>query len=163
MPAQTPIRFLNSIHKEYPDDTSPKDVYLEAYGLSYSGIGPRHVFLWWQNAVLDDENATVHQIVQLTGQPGGYAYYSPVVQKQAVDLTNNHLQILLGRYTHTQRNQILQLADETTFVKTSVKNGCSVWTRDLFEAMVKNDLLPQEKIEEIDKAVPLVNRVHEVA
>ena len=45
-----PPRFLNSVYDVHPDDDSMKEVTLHAKGLTYSGMGDRHVLLQWNNA-----------------------------------------------------------------------------------------------------------------
>ena len=73
-----PPRFLISVYDTYLDDDSVKEVTLHAQGLTYSGMGDRHVLLQWNNATT--EMGPVMQIVQLTGQSGNYSYYGPVAQ-----------------------------------------------------------------------------------
>ena len=68
-----PPRFLNSVYDVHPDDDSMKEVTLHAKGLTYSGMGDRHVLLQWNNATT--EIGPVMQIIQLTGQSGNYSYY----------------------------------------------------------------------------------------
>lgn len=59
-----PPRFLNSVYNVHPDDDSMKEVTLHAKGLTYSGMGDRHVLLQWNNATT--EIGPVMQIIQLT-------------------------------------------------------------------------------------------------
>ncbi|KAF9479863.1 hypothetical protein BDN70DRAFT_661385 [Pholiota conissans] len=158
-----PPRFLQSIYSKYPDDQSPKEVFIQAAGHSYSGVGDRHVVIWWKNGeVADDDGVskTVTQVIQLTGQAGNYAFYHPVsllCSRVTVDTTEN-LQISMGTFTREQRDQMAAFAKDIVYDRKSVVNGCRVWTRDLFEAMVKAGLMSQDLFEKIDVAIPLVLR-----
>jgi hypothetical protein len=98
------------------------------------------------------------QLIQLTGGTGNYAYYSPLAQIYPLASGKVNETWLLGEYTRAQRDEILRLAKETKFVKTSIVNGCRVWTRDLLQEMAKANLLSQETFDKIDKEVPLVVR-----
>jgi hypothetical protein len=152
-----PPRFLNSVYDTYPDDDSAKEVILHALGLTYSGVGDRHVLIQWNNATT--EVGLVTQMVQLTGQSGNYSYYVPVAKlRSAQTLLNNQL-FSLGEFSRAQRDKILDLARQVVFSKTSTTNGCRVWTRDLLVAMVQAHLISQVKFNEIDAGVPLVKRV----
>ncbi|KAJ8481059.1 hypothetical protein ONZ45_g15434 [Pleurotus djamor] len=118
MPAEEPPRFLQSVHIEYPDDDSTKDVYLQAASLSYPGFGDRHVLIWWLNASCDEEDDAL-QVIQLTGQAGNYHYFFPVVERSPTSLRASNQQFVLGTFTRAQREQILNLADEVAFSVTS--------------------------------------------
>ena len=152
-----PPRFLNSVYNTYPDDETVKEVTLSAQGLTYSSIGDRHVLLQWNNATT--EMGPVMQIVQLTGQSGNYSYYVPVAQVFSEESMINNQLFSLGEFSRAQRDEILDLARQVVFSKTSTTNGCRVWTRDLLMAMIQAHLISQEKFNEIDDGVPLVKRV----
>ncbi|KAF8351820.1 hypothetical protein F5887DRAFT_932522 [Amanita rubescens] len=152
-----PPRFLNSVYDTYPDDDSVKEVSLYAHGLTYSGVGDRHVLLQWNNATT--EMGLVTQIIQLTGQSGNYSYYVPVANLCSAQSMLNNQPFSLGEFSRAQRDVILDLARQVTFSKTSTTNGCRVWTRDLLAAMVQAHLISQAKFNEIDIGVPLVKRV----
>jgi hypothetical protein len=48
-----PPRFLNSVYDTCPDDDSVKEVLFHAQGLTYNGMGDRHVLLQWNNATTE--------------------------------------------------------------------------------------------------------------
>jgi hypothetical protein len=157
-----PPRFLNSVYEAHPDDDSTKGVHLQAAGLTYGGVtGDRHVLLWWSNGRSPengDSDLHVAQIIQLTGQAGGYSYYTPVAQARPPEAITANLQLSLGEFSRAQRDQILYLAKEIKFEKGSTTNGCQAWTRDLLEAMVEAGLIDQARLEYVDARVPLVKR-----
>ncbi|KAF4614425.1 hypothetical protein D9613_003338 [Agrocybe pediades] len=160
MPALLPNKFMLSEHESYPDDSSDKEVWIQAQGLSYKGYGDRHVLIYFCNS---GGEVPFWQIIQLSGQASNYAYYSPVVQKHSMEsMKDVNMNISLGTMTRAQRDQMLALAEAIKFNPKSTVNGCRVWTRDLLSAMVAAGLITQEKFEEIDKAIPLVKRVPEV-
>lgn len=152
-----PPRFLNSVYDTYQDDDTVKEVNLQAHGLTYSGVGDRHVLLQWKNATT--EKGPVMQIVQLTGQSGNYSYYVPVAQVCSEESMINNQLFSLGEFSRAQRDEILDLANQVFFSKTSTTNGCRVWTRELLMGMVQTDLISREKFDELDVDVPLVRRV----
>ena len=152
-----PPRFMTSVYDTYPDDDSVKEVTLHARGLTYSGVGDRHVLLQWNNATTG--KGPVTQIVQLTGQSGNYSYYVPVAKYRSEESMLANQLFSLGEFSRAQRDEILDLAHQVVFSKTSTTNGCRVWTRDLLVAMVKTRLISQAKFDEIDVGVPLVKRV----
>ena len=152
-----PPRFLNSVYDVHPDDDSMKEVTLHAKGLTYSGMGDRHVLLQWNNAT--SEIGPVMQIIQLTGQSGNYSYYVPVAQVCYEEFMINSQLFSLGEFSRAQRDEILDLARQAVFPKTSTTNGCRVWTRDLLVAMVQANIISQSKFNEIDVGVPLVKRI----
>ncbi|KAG5636464.1 hypothetical protein H0H81_007944 [Sphagnurus paluster] len=156
-----PPRFMNSVYADFPDDDSTKTVYLQAPGLTYSGIGDRHVIVWWSNGCTAE--ARVTQVVQLTGQSGNYSYYTPVAHAQSSSSSEEqseetNTQISLGRFKRAQRDRLLEVAQAVVYRKDSVVNGCSVWTRDLLQAAVGAGLLAQAKFDEADTQVPLEER-----
>ena len=134
-----------------------KEVILHAQGLTYSGVGDRHVLLQWNIATT--AMGLVTQIVQLTGQSGNYSYYVPVAKLRSAQTMLSNQLFSLGEFSRAQRDQILDLARQVVFSKTSTTNGCRVWTRDLLVAMVQAHLISQAKFNEIDAGVPLVKRV----
>jgi hypothetical protein len=156
----TPPRFLESVYNAYPDDESTKEVFIQAANLSYSGTGDRHVLIWWSNGVdaTSEAPTPVRQVIQLTGQAGNYSYFYPVANSHSPDVINDNFQASLGEFTRNQRDQIITLAKDTAFEKTSTVNGCRVWTRNLLNAMYTEGLLSQERFHEIDKTIPLVQR-----
>jgi hypothetical protein len=145
------------VYDTYPDHDSLKEVILHALGLTYSGMGDRHVVLQWINAETDE--GLVTQMVQLTGQPGNYTYYAPVVRLCSLTTMQTNQVFSLGEFSRAQRDKFLDLARQVVFSKTSTTNGCRVWTRDLLVVMVKNSLVSQAKFNEVDAGVPLVRRV----
>ncbi|THU96139.1 hypothetical protein K435DRAFT_755135 [Dendrothele bispora CBS 962.96] len=158
--APRPPRFLEDQYDAYPDNQELKTVYFQAEGLSYTG-GDRHVLLWWYND-FQPGSAPVIQIVQLTGQGGNYQYYAPVANTRDLQtLMKRHLQVELGMYSRADRDKILTLADSVVFSKSSVTNGCRVWTRDLLSAMVSSGLLDLSIFRQIVEQVPLPERVAE--
>ena len=153
-----PPRFLNSVYDTYPDDDSVKEVTFHAQGLTYTGmVQDRHILLQWNNATT--EMGPVMQIVQLTGQSGNYSYYVPVAQVCSEEFMINNQLFSLGEFSRAQRDEILDLARQVIFSKTSTTNGCQAWTRDLLVAMVQAHLISQARFNEIDIGVPLVKRV----
>lgn len=144
---------MQSVYDSFPDDDSTKEVYFQAAGLTYSEISDRHVLLRWLNDELT-EDVPITQVVQLTGQPGNYNYYAPVVVRSREPRTAN-LQITLGRFSRAQRDQILQLAMDVKFEKKFTVNSCRIWTRDLLEAMVGRGLISGDLFTDIDGEVPL--------
>lgn len=154
----TPPRFMNSVHTLYPDDDSEKEVYVQANGLSFSGVGDRHVQIQWTNAVVDGR--LVVQVVQLTGGVGGYGHYSPFVEiRPSAEI--NHELFVLGKFSRAQRDEILKLARDVVFVKASRTNNCCVWTRDLLGAMLGAGLISQATFAGVDAGVPLLRRCPE--
>ncbi|KZT01454.1 uncharacterized protein LAESUDRAFT_707385 [Laetiporus sulphureus 93-53] len=151
----------HGLANEYPDDDSTKEVVLQADGLQHAGTGDRHVLMRWLNK-MDGDGAHITQIVQLTGGPGNYNFFTPVVKKQSENSRNSNTFYSLGQYTRVQRDQIITLAKAVQYDKRSRVNSCRTWTRDLLEAMVKAGLLSQTKFEEIDTGVPLRKRVPEL-
>lgn len=156
----TPPRFLESVYNTYPDDQSTKEVFIQAANLSYSGAGDRHVLIWWSNGgdKTSDTPTPVRQVIQLTGQAGNYSYFYPVANSHPPALIQNNFQAFLGEFSRDQHDQIITLSKGIAFEKTSIVNGCRVWTRDLLNAMVNAGLLSQERFHEIDRTIPLVRR-----
>jgi len=152
-----PPRFLGSVHTEYPDDDSVKDVTIHAAGKEISS--DRHVLLQWLNGTKDDVPVT--QVVQLTGQAGNYNYYAPVVRMRSADTNIRNQVIPVGMFSRAQRDQILHLASQVEFRKTSTVNNCRVWLRELLQTMADNKLITQAKFEEIIKVDPLQIRQQE--
>ena len=148
---------MNSVYNTYPDDDSVKEVILHADGLSYSGMGDRHVLLQWNNVTTETDLVT--QIVQLTGQSSNHSYYVPVAKLHSTQTMLDNQIFSLGKFSQAQRDEILNLAHQVVFSKTSTTNGCRVWMRDLLVAMVQAHLIPQAKFDEIDAGVPLVKRI----
>ncbi|THH32389.1 hypothetical protein EUX98_g1812 [Antrodiella citrinella] len=153
--APKPPRFTSDVYDSFPDDDKVKIVQLQAAGLSYSGVGDRHVVIQWYNAT------NVTQLIQLSGNPGNYAFYSPWGRSEPAFKLNDTF-YTLGEFTRAQRDIILVLADAVRFEKSSTVNSCRTWTRDLLEAMVQDGLLSQEIFDKIDQEVPLLKRRPEV-
>lgn len=158
-------RIPTDVYDQFPDDDSDKIVMFQAddlgFGSDYTGsLTDRHVLFYWSNGV-DSQGVAVSQLIQLTGNPGNYAYYSPVARKRSPSTFTNNQQLELGTYTRVQRDKILQLASETKFYRKSVTNSCRTWTRDLLESMVNNGLLTQSTFDYLDQNVPLRKRVAE--
>ena len=160
MSAERLKRFMNNIADVFPDDNSSKEVNLQAADLTYNGLDSRHVLIWWTNGT-HDEGEPVTQILQLTGQPGNYNFYHPLVKKQGHTTVSSNQQFLLGTFTRAQRDEIIELANGVAFSKTSTVNGCRVWTRDLLEAMVRAGLIAANTFKTVDEGVPLKQRVAE--
>lgn len=158
--ARAPPRFLNSVYNQYPDDNSEKVVQLQAAGLTYPGYGARHVVLQWVNGIADGQRVT--QILQLTGQPGNYAYFVPLAKIQPDAWWADNEVFDLGSFTRSQRDHILALAKSIVFDRRSIVNSCRTWTRDLLEAMVGEGLLVKNTFDEIDARVPLLKRQPEI-
>ncbi|KAI0079412.1 hypothetical protein K474DRAFT_1617748 [Panus rudis PR-1116 ss-1] len=150
------------IANQYPDDDSTKEVLLQADGLEFAGIGDRHVLICWANGEDSDNGTRISQIVQLSGGPGNYNFYTPSVQKQSLQSLKHHTFYSLGHYTRDQRDQIIALAKAIKYDKKSRVNSCRTWTRDLLEAMVNAGMLSQTIFDEIDASVPLKRRVPEI-
>lgn len=139
--APKPPRFMNDVYSDFPDDDdTTKTVLLQAARLSYPGYGDRHVLLQWWNGEHAD-GSIVTQIIQLSGMPGNYAYYSPLAEKKSVESSLENTFFSLGEFTRVQRDRILALANAVRFEKTSTINSCRTWTSDLLEAMVNEGLL----------------------
>lgn len=153
-------RFLNSVYNQYPDDNSEKVVQLQAAGLTYPGYGARHVILQWVNGIADGQRVT--QILQLTGQPGNYAYFVPLAKIQPDPWWADDEVFDLGSFTRSQRDHILARAKAIVFDRRSIVNSCRTWTRDLLEAMVGEGLLTKNAFDEIDTRVPLLKRQPEI-
>ncbi|KAG2350862.1 hypothetical protein BDR05DRAFT_954984 [Suillus weaverae] len=135
------LRFLSSVHADYPDDDSVKEVTLRAAGFEIHS--DRHALLQWLNGTKDDVPVT--KIVQLTCQAG---YYEPVVT--CTDTTIRNQVIPVGTFSRAQRDQIL-LANQIKFQKTSIINNCRVWLRELLVAMVDGELITQVKLRTASK------------
>lgn len=161
--APKPTRFMGDVYPTFPDNDETKNVVLQVAGVSYDGSGDRHVLVSWSNGK-DSEGASITQRIQLTGNPGWYEYYAPLATKGSAETNNIQRDeyFALGVYSRSQRDRILQLADNVDFSKTSVVNSCRTWTRDLLAAMVKEGLLFQDTFDEVDKGVPLKKRIPEV-
>ncbi|KAL5521271.1 hypothetical protein ACEPAG_9194 [Sanghuangporus baumii] len=158
------VRFMDSVADDFPDDSSSKDVYVQAEGRKYSGLGDRHVLLWWTNGTYDQgemTNLPTTQILQLTGHSGNYNYYHPVVKKRKIASMEMNQQFFLGTFTRAQRDKIIELANGVKFSKTSTVNGCRVWMRDLFDAMVRAGLITASTFNTVVVGVPLPQRVAE--
>ncbi|KAL5483334.1 hypothetical protein ACEPAI_8565 [Sanghuangporus weigelae] len=158
------VRFMDSVADEFPDDNSSKNVYVQAEGRTYSGLGDRHVLLWWANGTYEQgqwKNLPTTQILQLTGQSGYYNYYHPVVKKRRIASMEMNQQFLLGTFTRAQRDKIIELVNSVKFSKTSTVNGCRVWMRDLLDAMVTAGLITASTFNTVVVGVPLPQRVAE--
>ncbi|RDB24365.1 hypothetical protein Hypma_008395 [Hypsizygus marmoreus] len=190
-----PPRFMNSVYAQYHDEDTTKLVFLHAKGLSYPGYGDRHVMICWTNApsptpssiavstlnsevakhsidVLtgtegdEDAQAPVIQIIQLTGQPGSYAFYHPVAlssrpQNLSIQETQNQI-FPLGYLTRAERNQFVEIAKAVKYDRRSVVNGCRVWTRDLLLDAARLGLLDEGTVKAVIEGVPLPVRREEV-
>lgn len=156
-----PPRFLPNVYATHPDDDRVKMVALRAAGTAYTGIGDRHVLIHWVNSA-DDANTAVVQILQLSGGVGSYRFFHPYAEVQSTKAKEGNTFYVLGEYTRAQRDRIIALATAVKYDKRSRVNSCRTWTRDLLEEMVKEDLLSQERFEEIDEGVPLRRRAAEV-
>ncbi|KIK03734.1 hypothetical protein K443DRAFT_94713, partial [Laccaria amethystina LaAM-08-1] len=119
----------------YSDNDIEKEVFLQAAGLSYSGTGDGHVLIWWSNASASDPTS---QVIQPTSQAGNYSYSQSPSAPQL--------------FARAQRDQVLG------FIRSSVVNGCRVWTRDLFAGMVEVGLMLQEVFDDANRGVPLAKR-----
>ncbi|KAI0050515.1 hypothetical protein FA95DRAFT_604502 [Auriscalpium vulgare] len=147
----------------FRDSDTAKEVFLQANGKAYATDGGpgRHVFLHWDNSLPVTKGMFVSQIVQLIGIPGRWTWESVAHMQDRADLAQ-HTQFSLGTFSRAQRDRILALAEGIAYDPESVVNTCRVWMRELLEAMVKEGLLAQEKMDEIDGAVPLLRRRPEV-
>jgi hypothetical protein len=153
---------INPYGDQYPDDNSIKETVLQADGLLTAGPGvDRHVLLHWINGI--DGSRRYTQIIQLTGGPGNYNFYTPQVKADSEESVKHNVFYKLGQYTRVQRDQIITLARAVNFDKRSCVNGCRAWTRDLLVAMVGAELLSEDKFNEIDVDVPLKKRVPETS
>lgn len=162
MPAQPPNRFLRDVYSQHPDDDTTKELVLIAKGHAHTPPhGDRHVLIEWSNG-LTPTGDTVYQFIQLLGNPGNYAYYSPHAKIGSDLPRSRNTYFTLGEYTREQREEILKMADETPFERRSVVNSCRTWTRDLLGRMVERGLLKKDVFEEIDGKVPLKKRVPEM-
>ncbi|PCH39457.1 hypothetical protein WOLCODRAFT_159022 [Wolfiporia cocos MD-104 SS10] len=150
-----------SVHTQYPDNGDVKLVTLFAAGLSYPGYGDRHVIVQWENSV-NQPGERIVQSLQLLGQAGNYALYHPLVQKCSQRTFEENTYLDIGYFTRAQRDRIIELAKRVKYTRTSVTNGCRVWTRDLLGLMVDDGLISGLKFEELDAAVPLVKRRPEI-
>lgn len=160
-----PPRFMLSVHESFPDDDIPKQLFLQAHGHeSIPAEGDRHVLVWWRNSPCnqkDKNEPVVAQVIQLTGNPGNYAYYAPFVDNRGLVSLESHDQFPLGTFHTTQRVAILGIAEDLVFERTSTVNGCRVWTKDLFAEMVKQGLLSEIVAEDVARRVPLKDRKSE--
>jgi len=153
--------FVNPYGDQYPDDDSTKEIVLQADGLVTAGpSADRHVLLRWTNGI-DESGRHYTQIIQLTGGPGNYNFYTPQVEGNLAESVTSNTFYELGQYTRAQRDKIITLAKAVNFDKRSRVNGCRVWTRDLLVAMIGAKLLSEDKFNEIDVDVPLKKRVPE--
>jgi hypothetical protein len=149
---------VNPFGDQYPDNDDTKEIILQADGLEISDPNDRHVLLHWLNG--NDETGRYTQIVHLTGGPGNYHFHPEQVKKHSDDGDDDTF-YNLGSYSRAQRDQIVKLAKHVRFDPKSHVNNCQTWMRDLFLAMVNNDLLPLETFNKVDKKVPLLERVPE--
>jgi hypothetical protein len=148
---------LNPFGDQYPDNDETKEIFLQADDLEISDPDDRHVLLHWLNG--NDETGRYTQIIHLTGGPGNYQFHPEQIKKHS-DEENTFYN--LGSYGRAQRVQIVKLAKAVKFSPKSRVNNCQTWMRDLLLAMVNNDLLPSETFNQVDKGVPLKERVPEV-
>ena len=135
-----PPRYLSSLHVEYPDNDSVKDVVLHAQGQGGEISPERHILLQWVNGW--SESSMITQVVRLTGQAGSYNYFAPVVKIREPNTNIDNQVIPVGTFTRAQRDQILYLASQVNFLKTSVVNNCRVWLRELLQAMFFSSKYP---------------------
>jgi len=155
--------FINPHGDQYPDDNSTKEIILQADGLVTAGPNAdRHVLLRWTNGI-DESGYHYAQIIQFTGGPGNYNFYTPQVEGHLEESMKSKTFYKLGQYTRVQRDQIIALAKAVNFDNRSCVNGCRVWTRDLLVAMIGAKLLSEDKFNEIDADVPLKKRVPETS
>ena len=66
-------------------------------GLTYIGVGDRHVLLQWNNATT--EMGPLMQIIQLTGQSGNFSYYVPIAQVCSEESMINNQHFFLGEFS----------------------------------------------------------------
>ena len=155
--------FINPYGDRYPDDDSTKEILIQADGLVTPEPGvDRHVLLRWTNGV-DESGGRYIQIIQLTGGPGNYNFYTLQVEGHPEGSMKNNTFYNLGQYTRVQRDQIITLAKAVNFDRKSRVNNCMTWMRDLLVAMVGAELLSEDKLNEIDADVPLRKRVPETS
>ena len=163
MPASSPNRFLLDVYAQYPDSAATKQLVLNAKGYTHTpASGDRHVLIEWLNGTTP-AGEPVYQFIQLLGNPGNYAYYSPHAKVGSDLPRESNESFVLGDFTREERDTILKMAgEEVKFEKRSVVNSCRTWTRDLLVMMVERGLLSEEVFEEVDRKVPLKKRVPEV-
>jgi hypothetical protein len=153
---------INPYGNQYPDDNSTKEIVLQADGLVTADPGvDRHVLLHWINGI--DGSRRYTQMIQLTGGPGNYNFYTLQVKADSEGSVRCNAFYELGQYTRVQRDQIITLAEAVNFDKRSRVNNCQTWMRDLLVAMVGAELLSEDKFNEIDVGVPLRKRVPEIS
>ncbi|KAL4078994.1 hypothetical protein J3A83DRAFT_999959 [Scleroderma citrinum] len=146
---------------QYPDDSTIKEIVLQADGLVAENPNDRHVLLRWTNRT-DLEGKRYTQIIHLTGGPGNYQFHTPQVKIHSDRSMHVNTVHVLGDYTRAQRDQIIALAKAVEFNKKSRVNNCQTWMRDLLEAMVNNGLLSSEIFDKLDTGVPLKKRIPEL-
>jgi len=153
---------INPFGDAYPDDSSTKEVELQADGLVATNPNDRHVLICWTNGT-DPEGCRYTQVIHLTGGPGNYSFHTPQVKAYAEESREMNTCYVLGQYTRAQRDQIVALAKAVKFDRKSHINSCRTWTRDLLEAMVGVNLLSKAEFNRIDIDVPLKKRVAETS
>jgi len=147
-----PPRFLGSVYDAHSDNDIDNEVFLQAAGLSYSD----------------------RQCLDLGVERFCLRSHQPCNPRHPTDRTSRELQLLRPsrpqhrRHTHTHRTYkspwgcSLEHEGTTAFVRSSVVNGCRVWTRDLFARMAEIGLMSQEVFDDADRGVPLVKRRLEI-
>jgi hypothetical protein len=157
-PVHKVTHFPMSLDNEFPDDDSDKEIFLLTDSeLEFVTSHPRHVILYWKNG----EMITKELVTQRTQLTPNFTYYSPIAKLRSSMMFDENFQLSLGTYTRAQRDVILRLAANVEFLKTSVRNDCRVWMRDLLESMVTEGLLEQGKVVHLEEVVPLRPRVPE--
>jgi hypothetical protein len=94
---------INPYGDRYPDDNSTKEIVLQADGLVTAGPGvDRHVLLHWINGL--DGSRRYTQMIQLTGGPGNYDFYTLQVKADSEGSVRCKAFYKLGQYTRVQRD-----------------------------------------------------------
>lgn len=142
-----PNRFMNNQYNAFPDDNSDKEVVFQKDSRGVVEF-EKHVLFNWYNGQ-DAKGNPVSQIVQLTGNPGAYAFYHPLAKLRNQASLQLYITWSLGVLTRPQRELLVQLASQIEFDMKGTTNNCQVWSADLLYAAYWNRIITNEVYERV--------------
>jgi len=145
--ATKPNKWMGDVYAKYPDDDSTKEVFFHK-DQSGSEEFEKHVLFTWYNS-RDNPTSPVTQIVQLTGNPGAYAFYHPLAKLRRLESLERYESWSLGMLTRPQRELLAQLADQIPFNMKSRLNNCQVWSRYLLDYALRNEIIAKDAYDKI--------------
>lgn len=143
MPAALqPNKFMQSVYPAFPDDDTSKEVLFLKYSLGAVEYEKHVLFIWYNS--LEDPATPITQIVQLTGNPGGYAFYHPLAKPQDQTFIDQHHSWSLGMLTRSQRDLLAQLAEQIPFDMKGRVNNCQVWSTHLLDYAWRDRIITKD-------------------